>query len=308
MQRFIMIRLSYAVLVLFVVSIIVFILARASGNPIDTMLPFDATMSQQMAFEKLWGLDKSYPEQYFKFIGNAVQGDFGQSVKWSDSTAMGMVWQRFPNTLQLAGFAIVVSVLIAVPVGVLSAVKKDTPFDAIGKVFALLGQATPPFWLGIMLIWIFAVKLDWFPTGGQHGFRSLVLPAITLGWFQVAALMRILRSAMLEVQDTEYVTLARVKGIAEWKVIWKHCLRNAAIPPLTLFGILAAQIMTGAIVTESVFSWPGTGLLAVDAIRGRDYPVIQAVVVLFSVIYVMMNLAIDIIYAYLDPRIRYGDN
>jgi len=308
MQRFIMIRLSYAVLVLFVVSIIVFILARASGNPIDTMLPFDATMSQQMAFEKLWGLDKSYPEQYFKFIGNAVQGDFGQSVKWSDSTAMGIVWQRFPNTLQLAGFAIVVSVLIAVPVGVLSAVKKDTPFDAIGKVFALLGQATPPFWLGIMLIWIFAVKLDWFPTGGQNGFRSLVLPAITLGWFQVAALMRILRSAMLEVQDTEYVTLARVKGIPEWKVIWKHCLRNAAIPPLTLFGILAAQIMTGAIVTESVFSWPGTGLLAVDAIRGRDYPVIQAVVVLFSVIYVMMNLAIDIIYAYLDPRIRYGDN
>ena len=308
MQRFIMIRLSYAVLVLFVVSIIVFILARASGNPIDTMLPFDATMSQQMAFEKLWGLDKSYPEQYFKFIGNAVQGDFGQSVKWSDSTAMGIVWQRFPNTLQLAGFAIVVSVLIAVPVGVLSAVKKDTPFDAIGKVFALLGQATPPFWLGIMLIWIFAVELDWFPTGGKAGFKSLVLPAITLGWFQVAALMRILRSAMLEVQDTEYVTLARVKGIPEWKVIWKHCLRNAAIPPLTLFGILAAQIMTGAIVTESVFSWPGTGLLAVDAIRGRDYPVIQAVVVLFSVIYVMMNLAIDIIYAYLDPRIRYGDN
>jgi peptide/nickel transport system permease protein len=308
MQRFIMIRLSYAVLVLFVVSIIVFILARASGNPIDTMLPFDATMSQQMAFEKLWGLDKSYPEQYFKFIGNAVQGDFGQSVKWSDSTAMGIVWQRFPNTLQLAGFAIVVSVLIAVPVGVLSSVNKDNPFDFIGKVFALLGQATPPFWLGIMLIWIFAVELDWFPTGGKAGFKSLVLPAITLGWFQVAALMRILRSAMLEVQDTEYVTLARVKGIAEWKVIWKHCLRNAAIPPLTLFGILAAQIMTGAIVTESVFSWPGTGLLAVDAIRGRDYPVIQAVVVLFSVIYVMMNLAIDIIYAYLDPRIRYGDN
>ena len=308
MQRFIIIRLSYAVLVLFAVSIIVFILARASGNPIDTMLPFDATMSQQMAFEKLWGLDKSYPEQYFKFIGNAVQGDFGQSVKWSDSTAMGMVWQRFPNTLQLAGFAIVVSVLIAVPVGVLSSVNKDNPFDFIGKVFALLGQATPPFWLGIMLIWIFAVELDWFPTGGKAGFKSLVLPAITLGWFQVAALMRILRSAMLEVQDTEYVTLARVKGIAEWKVIWKHCLRNAAIPPLTLFGILAAQIMTGAIVTESVFSWPGTGLLAVDAIRGRDYPVIQAVVVLFSVIYVMMNLAIDIVYAYLDPRIRYGDN
>ena len=308
MQRFIIIRLFYALLVLFAVSIIVFILARASGNPIDTMLPFDATPAQQASFEKLWGLDKSYPEQYARFLGKAVQGDFGQSVKWSDSTAMGIVWQRFPNTLQLAGLAIVISVLIAVPVGVLSSVKKDTPFDAIGKIFALLGQATPPFWLGIMLIWLFAVELDWFPTGGQGGFRNLILPAITLGWFQVAALMRLVRSAMLEVQDTEYVTLARVKGIAEWKVIWKHCLRNAAIPPLTLFGILAAQIMTGAIVTESVFSWPGTGLLAVDAIRGRDYPVIQAVTVLFSVIYIMMNLVVDIVYAYLDPRIRYGSN
>ena len=307
MQRFIIIRLFYAVLVLFAVSIIVFILARASGNPIDTMLPFDATIAQQMAFEKLWGLDKGLPEQYFIFLTSALQGDFGQSVKWSDSSAMGMVWQRFPNTLQLAGLAIGISVLIAVPVGVLSSVKKDTPFDFIGKIFALLGQATPPFWLGIMLIWIFAVELDWFPTGGQGGIKNLVLPAITLGWFQVAALMRLVRSAMLEVQDTEYVTLARVKGIAEWKVIWKHCLRNAAIPPLTLFGILAAQIMTGAIVTESVFSWPGTGLLAVDAIRGRDYPVIQAVVVLFSVIYITMNLVIDIVYAYLDPRIRYGD-
>ena len=308
MQRFIIIRLFYALLVLFAVSIIVFILARASGNPIDTMLPFDATPAQQASFERLWGLDKSYPEQYARFLGKAVQGDFGQSVKWSDSTAMGIVWQRFPNTLQLAGLAIVISVLIAVPVGVLSSVKKDTSFDAIGKIFALLGQATPPFWLGIMLIWLFAVELDWFPTGGQGGFRNLILPAITLGWFQVAALMRLVRSAMLEVQDTEYVTLARVKGIAEWKVIWKHCLRNAAIPPLTLFGILAAQIMTGAIVTESVFSWPGTGLLAVDAIRGRDYPVIQAVTVLFSVIYIMMNLVVDIVYAYLDPRIRYGSN
>lgn len=306
MQRFIMIRLFYAVVVLFAVSIIVFALARISGSPIDTMLPFTATEAQQDALRRVWGLDKSYPEQYFFFISNAVQGDFGDSVRWRDSTAMGMVWQRFPATLQLAGVAILISVVIALPIGVLSAVKKDTPFDFAGKIFALLGQATPPFWLGIMLIWIFAVKIDWFPTGGKGGLDHLVLPAITAGWFQSAALMRLVRSSMLDVLDSEYVKLARVKGIPEWKVIWKHCLRNAAIPPLTLFGILGAQLMTGLIVTESVFSWPGTGLLAVEAIRGRDYPVIQAVVVLFSIIYIGMNLMVDIIYAYLDPRIRYA--
>ena len=306
MQRFIMIRLFYAVVVLFAVSIIVFALARISGNPIDTMLPFTATEAQQDALRRIWGLDKSYPEQYLFFISNAVQGDFGDSVRWRDSTAMGMVWQRFPATLQLAGVAILISVVIALPIGVLSAVKKDTPFDFAGKIFALLGQATPPFWLGIMLIWIFAVKIDWFPTGGKGGLDHLILPAITAGWFQSAALMRLVRSSMLDVLDSEYVKLARVKGIPEWKVIWKHCLRNAAIPPLTLFGILGAQLMTGLIVTESVFSWPGTGLLAVEAIRGRDYPVIQAVVVLFSIIYIGMNLLVDIIYAYLDPRIRYA--
>ena len=213
MQRFIIVRCFYAIIVLFAVSIIVFVLARASGNPIDTMLPLDATPEQQQAFMELWGLDKSYPEQYFDFLANAFRGDFGDSVKWADRTAMGLVIERFPLTLKLGAVAIGISVLIAVPIGVLSAVKKDTIFDLNGKVFALLGQATPPFWLGIMLIWIFAVEVDWFPTGGDEGILWIVLPAITLGWFQVAALMRLVRSAMLEVLETEYVTLARVKGI-----------------------------------------------------------------------------------------------
>jgi peptide/nickel transport system permease protein len=306
MQRFIAARLAYAVLVLFIISIIVFALARITGNPTDTLVPLDASVEQRETLKRIWGLDKSYPEQYLTFLGNAFKGNFGVSLKWSDSTAMGMVIQRFPNTLMLAGVAIGISLIIAVPIGVLSAVRKDTPFDIMGKVFALLGQATPPFWLGIMLIWVFAVKVDWFPTGGKEGFNTLILPAITLGWFQVAALMRLVRSAMLEVLDSEYVKLARIKGIAEWRVVWKHCLRNAAIPPLTLFGILAANVMTGAIVTETVFSWPGTGLLAVDAIRGRDYPVVQAVVILFACIYIGMNLLVDVLYAYLNPRIRYG--
>ena len=305
MQRFIIIRCFYALIVLFIVSIIVFALARISGNPVDVFLPFDATDEQQAALERDLGLDQPLPIQYLKFVGNALRGEFGNSIKWDGQSALGLVAQRFPATLQLAGIAMVISLLIAVPIGVLSAVKKDSIFDLIGKIIALGGQSLPPFWLGIVLIFIFAVQLDFFPTSGRGGGKNLILPAITLGWFQVAAMMRLVRSAMLEVLDTEYVKLARIKGIVEWKVIWKHALRNASIPPLTYFGIVAGQLMTGAVITESVFTWPGTGLLAVDAIRARDYPVVQTVVITFAGIYVLANLAVDILYAYLDPRIRY---
>ena len=305
MQRFIIIRCFYALIVLFIVSLIVFALARISGNPVDVFLPFDATDEQQAALERDLGLDQPLPIQYLKFVGNALRGEFGNSIKWDGQSALGLVAQRFPATLQLAGIAMVISLLIAVPIGVLSAVKKDSIFDLIGKIIALGGQSLPPFWLGIVLIFIFAVQLDFFPTSGRGGGKNLILPAITLGWFQVAAMMRLVRSAMLEVLDTEYVKLARIKGIVEWKVIWKHALRNASIPPLTYFGIVAGQLMTGAVITESVFTWPGTGLLAVDAIRARDYPVVQTVVITFAGIYVLANLAVDILYAYLDPRIRY---
>ncbi len=305
MQRFIIIRCFYALIVLFIVSLIVFALARFSGNPVDVFLPFDATDAQQEALERDLGLDQPYPVQYLKFVGNALRGDFGDSIKWDGQTAMGLVAQRFPATLQLAGIAMGISLLIAVPIGVLSAVKKDTVFDYAGKIIALAGQSLPPFWLGIVLIFIFAVTLDLFPTSGKGGGMNLILPAITLGWFQVAAMMRLVRSAMLEVLDSEYIKLARIKGIVEWKVIWKHALRNASIPPLTFFGIVAGQLMTGAVITESVFTWPGTGLLAVDAIRSRDYPVVQAVVITFAGIYILSNLVVDVLYAYLDPRIRY---
>ncbi len=305
MQRFIIVRCFYALIVLFIVSIIVFTLARISGNPVDVFLPFDATDAQQLALERDLGLDQPLPIQYLKFVGNALRGDFGNSIKWDGQTAMGLVAQRFPATLQLAGIAMGISLLIAVPIGVLSAVKKDTIFDYIGKIIALAGQSLPPFWLGIVLIFIFAVTLDLFPTSGRGGGKNLILPAITLGWFQVAAMMRLVRSAMLEVLDTEYIKLARIKGMREWKVVWKHALRNASIPPLTFFGIVAGQLMTGAVITESVFTWPGTGLLAVDAIRARDYPVVQAVVITFAGIYILSNLIVDIMYAYLDPRIRY---
>ena len=305
MQRFILIRCFYALIVLFIVSVIVFGLARLSGNPVDVFLPADAGPAQERALERSLGLDQPLPIQYLKFVGNALRGDFGQSINWADQTAIGLVIQRFPATIQLAAIAMGISILIAVPVGVLSAVKKDSIFDYIGKVIALAGQSLPPFWLGIVLIFLFAVQIDLFPTSGKGGGKNLILPAITLGWFQVAAMMRLVRSAMLEVLDTEYIKLARIKGILELKVVWKHALKNAAIPPLTFFGIVAGQLMTGAVITESVFTYPGTGLLAIQAINARDYPVVQAVVITFAGIYILANLVVDVLYAYLDPRIRY---
>jgi peptide/nickel transport system permease protein len=265
----------------------------------------EATKEDYDRVSKHWGLDEPLYVQYIIFLSKAAQGDFGYSWKWPGHTAMGLVAQRLPATLQLAGFALFISILIALPVGVLSAVKKGSVWDSAAKIIALLGQSLPAFWLGIVLMWIFAVTLGWLPTSGRGGIQYMILPAITLGWFQVAAIMRLVRSSMLEVLDSEFVKLTRIKGLAEWKVVWKHCLRNAAIAPLTFFAIIAGVLMTGAVVTESVFSWPGTGLLVVDAVRARDFQVVQAVVIVFSGIFILTNLVVDILYAVLDPRIRY---
>jgi peptide/nickel transport system permease protein len=305
MQRYIARRVLQSVLALLAMSVIVFTLARITGNPLDVMLPLEATREDYERVSKHWGLDQPLTTQYFIFLTKALGGDFGNSWKWPGHSAMGLVWQRLPATLQLAGFALLVSVLIALPIGVLAAVMKGTVWDSAAKIIALLGQSLPAFWLGIVLMWIFAVHLGWFPTSGKGGLSHMVLPAITLGWFQVAALMRLTRSSMLEVLDSEFVKLSRIKGLSEWKVVWKHCLRNAAIAPLTFFAIIAGVLMTGAVVTESVFSWPGTGLLVVDAVRARDFQVVQAVVIVFAGIFILTNLLVDILYAYLDPRIRY---
>jgi peptide/nickel transport system permease protein len=286
-------------------SVIVFGLARVSGNPLEVMLPLEAEQEDYDRLTKYWGLDKPLHQQYFTFVKKGLQGDFGDSLKYQGKSAMGLVMERLPATLELAGFALLISAILAVPIGVLAAVSKDTGWDASAKVIALLGQSLPAFWLGIMLMWIFAVWLDWLPSSGRGGLKHLILPAITLGWFQVAAIMRLVRSSMLEVLDSEFVKLTRVKGIPEWKVIWKHCLRNAAIAPLTFFAIIAGQLLTGSVVTETVFTWPGVGLLVVDAVRSRDFQVVQAVVILFAFIFILCNLLVDILYAFLDPRIRY---
>jgi peptide/nickel transport system permease protein len=304
-QRYIARRTLQSLLAIWVMSLVVFSLARITGNPLDVMLPLEAGPEEYKRVSEHWGLDKPLYVQYGIFLVKALQGDFGHSWKWHGYTAMELVGQRLPATLELAGFALLISILIALPIGVGAAVMKGSGWDSFAKIVALLGQSLPGFWLGIVLMWIFAVHLGWFPTSGRGGLQYMILPAITLGWFQVAVIMRLVRSSMLDVLDSEFVKLTRIKGLAEWKVIWKHCLRNAAIAPLTVFGIIAGVLLTGSVVTESVFSWPGTGLLVVDAVRARDFQVVQAVVIVFAGIFILTNLLVDILYAYLDPRIRY---
>ena len=305
MQHYIIIRLFHSLISLFAITIIVFGLGRITGNPIDVIIPIDATQDDFDRLERVWGLDRPLHEQYFTYMSNIFQGNFGESILWHGKSVRDLIVSRFPATLQLAAFAMVVSVSLALPIGVAVAVKKDTPVDYIGKIIALLGQSLPSFWLGLVLMWIFAVNLGWFPTSGKGGITHMVLPAIALGWYQVAAVMRLTRSSMLEVLDSEYVKLARIKGIPEWKVIWKHCLRNAAVVPVTYFGLIFATFLHGSVVIETVFAWPGVGLLAVDAVKAHDFPVVQTVTLFFGCIYIFSNLTVDIMYAYLDPRIRY---
>ena len=306
MQRYLIIRVLQAIFVLFAVSIIVFALARASGNPLILMLPLDAEPEAFEILAKHWGLDQPYYIQYWRFISNAVQGDFGDSFKWPGHTAVELVSTRLVASLQLVLTALILAAIMAVALGVITAAAKDTPLDFVGKIFALMGQSAPNFWIGIMLIWIFGVELGLLPTSGRGGISHMILPVITIGWFEVAAIMRLVRSSMLDTLDSEYVKLARIKGVSERRIIWKHCLRNAAIAPLTYFGVIAGALITGSVIVETVFAWPGIGLLAIQAVLARDLQVVQAVAMIFAVGFVSLNLIVDVLYAYLDPRIRYG--
>jgi peptide/nickel transport system permease protein len=245
------------------------------------------------------GLDKPYYQQYGIFLKDALSGDFGQSIK-ERRPVMEVIIERIPATLQLGVAAFAFSIIIGLPLGVLSAVKRGSVLDIAGKMTALVGQSAPVFWLGIMLMFFFAVKLGWLPPYGRQQATSIILPAVSLGWFYTAANLRLIRSGMLDVLDSEYVKLARAKGVSTRVIIWKHALRNALIPALTFAGI------TGSIVVEQVFAWPGLGRLAVEALFGSDYPLLQGVVIVFTLMYVLAALTVDVLYAYIDPRIRYG--
>ena len=305
MQRYILRRVVQGILAIFVISTVTFALARVSGDPLNVLLPEEASEEQIELTKKEWGLDKPLHMQYLQYLGKLFRGDLGESLAWPNATAGELIMERLPNTLRLSALALLVSAAIAFPIGVLVAIKKDTPFDYAGKMFAILGQSAPTFAVGLIIMWIFAVQLDLFPTSGTGGLRYMVLPAVALGYYNVAALMRLTRSSMLEVLDTEYVKLARIKGVAERKVIWKHCFRNALIVPLTYFGLIGAVVNTGSVVIETVFAWRGLGALVIDAIVFRDYVVVQAVVLLFAAAFVFINIVVDVLYAYIDPRIRY---
>ena len=306
MQRYILIRLVQGLFVLFVISIIVFVLTRASGDPTNLIIPIDADPKEREALREAWGLNDPIIVQFWSYLTNALQGDFGESTKFPGQNIMSLVVDRLLASFQLVGTALFIATMVAVGLGVLTAVRKDTPWDYGGKIFAFLGQSAPTFWTGIMLIWIFAVELDWFPTSGKGGFRHMVLPVVTLGAFQVAAIMRLVRSSMLDTLDSEYVKMARLKGLPEWKVLWKHCLRNAAIAPLTYFGITAGILLTGSVIVENIFAWPGVGQLVVSGAVGRDFKLVQGSVLIISVGFILLNLIVDILYAYVDPRIRYS--
>lgn len=304
MQRFFLVKLVESAIALWVITLIVFGLTHFSGNPVGALLPDDASPEQVAFLINKLGLDQPIHVQYLRFLGNAVQGDFGLSMKWPGQSAMDVVLSRLPATLTLGGMAMLISVVIAIPLGVASATRKGTIVDSFAQGIALIGQSMPSFWLGIILIWVFAVGLGMFPTSGSGTWAHLVLPAISIAWFQISALTRLTRSAMLEVLDAEYVKLARAKGVSEPVIVWKHALRNAAVVPLTYFGVLAGSVLTGSVVIETVFSWPGLGWTAIEAIKARDFPVVQSVVIVFAVIFILANLLVDLLYAYIDPRIR----
>lgn len=285
-------------------TVFLFGLSRAAGDPRFLYLNEYTTQSDWDAWGRKMGLDKPLYVQYLVWAGNAARGDFGLSLR-DKKSALSVVAARIPATLQLAAVAFAFSVVLAVPLGVLSAVKKGSALDYFGRIFALLGQATPAFWLGLVLIILFGVQLRLLPTGQRGGPEHFVLPAITLGWVSAAGLLRLVRSAVLEVLDTEFIKLARAKGVSHTAVIWKHALRNALIAPLTYSGLILAGFITGSVVTETVFGWPGLGRLGIDAVNSNDFPVMVAVVSLFTVMYVGVALLVDILYAAIDPRIRY---
>ncbi len=305
MLRFVLARLVQSLAALAILTVVVFVLARATGDPLQLILPMSASEEDYANARQYLGLDRSYVEQYLSFVGKALTGDFGNSLR-ARRPVIELIQDRLPNSLKLAAFAMTVSLLMAFPLGVLAAVRKGTAIDRAAQVIAVLGQSLPTFWVAIVLIEVVAGRLQWLPAAGSERLASYVLPGFTLGWFVVAGMMRLLRSGMLEVLDSEYVKLARVKGVAEHRVVWLHALKNALIPVVTFAGIYFSILVTTAIVVETVFAWPGLGRLAYEAITSRDFPVIQAVVLTTAAIVALVNLSVDCLYAFIDPRIRYA--
>jgi peptide/nickel transport system permease protein len=296
-------RLAQTVLSMLVVISIVFVLTRMSGNPVDLLLDANATEQDRAILMHYLGLDQPLPVQYLIYVKNIALGDFGTSVL-TRRPVTEHIWERLPATAELGFVAMALSVLIGVPLGMYSAVRRGGALDTGARVFAVLGQSMPAFWLGLMLILLFGVVLGVLPAGGRGGIQHIILPAFTLGYFTSAAILRLTRSAMLEVLASDYIKFARLKGLHEQVVLWKHGLKNALLPVVTFAVMLFVQFLGGAVVTETVFAWPGLGRLILESITTRDYPIVQAGVLVLSGLYLTGNLFVDLLYSYLNPRIR----
>lgn len=303
-MRYVLARVPQAVLVVLGVMTVCFFAIRLTGDPARLMVSLEAGEEQVAAIRQEMGFDQPLSRQFVRFLARAVRGDFGASLRFKGQPAMALVLERFPATIQLAVVAVALSAAVSLVLGTLAATRRGSAGDTAAMTLALIGQAMPTFWLGILLILVFAVFLGWLPTSGRGGIEHLVLPAVTLASFSMARTTRLVRSCMLEVLSQDYIRTARSKGLRELAVVTRHALRNAAIPIVTIVGLDFGHMLGGAVITETIFSWPGVGRLAVESIYARDFPVVLAVVVVVASVFVAVNLAVDLLYVRLDPRIR----
>ena len=305
MLSFLVSRLFQTVFVVLSVAVLVFVLIRLSGDPAALYLPEDASDKEIAAFRQEMGWDRPIPVQLLEFLQQLSRGDFGMSLRHREP-AMKLVIERLPATLELTAVSILFALLLAIPAGVLSAVWRNSPFDGLARLVALIGLSIPNFWLGIMLILLFSVVFNLLPSFGRGGLEHLILPSIALGFSAAGTIMRLIRSSVLEILSLDYVRTARAKGLAGYMVIVKHVLRNSAIPALTLIGLQLGYFLSGSVVTETVFAYPGVGRLAIQAIANRDFAVVQAFVIVAALLFALANLIVDILYGVLDPRIRHN--
>lgn len=303
MARYLCRRFLWAIVVLFGITLAAFLLVHLTGDPTALYMGPEGTKKDYEILRHALGFDRPLSEQYGRFLAHAVRGDFGRSLRHQQPT-LALVLERFPATVRLALASMVLATLLAIPLGILSAIRRNSLLDTCAMMFALSGQCMPTFWLGILLILVFAVHLHWVPVYGGEGALTLVLPAITLGVWAMARTARITRSSMLEVLRQDFMRTARAKGIGEWSVVLRHALRNGAIPIVTALGLELGNLLGGAIITEAVFAYPGIGRLAVEAVVNKDVPLIQALVFMVAAVLVLVNTAIDLLYMILDPRVR----
>jgi peptide/nickel transport system permease protein len=301
--RFIAIRILQGVVSLWAVTVMLFVIVRITGDPVAVLLPPEASPEMYDQIRVELGLDRPLVEQYTQYLGKLVRGDLGESFS-TQLPVTEMIAGRLPATLELGGAALLVTFLVGLPLGLYAGYKRGSVIDRAASGLAVLGQAAPTFWVGIVLILVLAVNFELLPAGGRGGVDHLILPAITMAWVSVAGVTRLTRSSILETLESDYIRLCRVKGMSEARVLWKHALRNAALPVLTFGGVVTAGMITGSVVTEAVYVWPGTGRLLLDAIGGRDFPVVQGVVLVLAGVYIVVNILVDVLYVYLNPRLR----